>query len=102
MEDEKKIVIDLDSITEQTYDMLGANIKYMLSRMFAGAPINGMIRGPRNKVSALADALSKEKSYLQQAQRYGLDDPRTYRNKTKLATSIKNFERQTGLLWPFK
>ena len=99
---EDKIVIELEQVTEQTYDMLGANIKYMLSRMFAGAPINAMVRGPQNKVHAFLDTLKGEKNFLAKAKRYGLDDPMVHKDRMRLMNAVKNFERETGLTWPFK
>ena len=102
MEETDKLVIDLESITEQTYDILGANIKYILSRMFAGAAINATVKGPPNKVHAFYDTIKKERNFLVQAKRLGLDNPNTYKNKAKLDTSVKNFERETGLKWPLK
>ena len=36
------------------------------------------------------------------AKKFGLDDPRTYKSKTKLDKAIKDFEKTTGLVWPFK
>lgn len=102
MEETEKIVVELEGITEQTYDILGANIKYILSRMFAGGPINATVKGPSNKVHAFYDTIKRERDFLAQAKRLGLDNPSTYRNKAKLDTSVKNFERETGLKWPLK
>jgi hypothetical protein len=96
-------VIDLQSVQEgAAYEMLGANIKYILSQMFAGAPINTIVKGPPSHVKAFVDSLRKERDYLSMANTYGWDNPNTFRNKAKLATSAKNFERETGLKWPFK
>ena len=47
-------------------------------------------------------ALGAERSYMKSFMKNGLNDPTTlaYRGKLKRATS--NFERETGLKWPFK
>jgi hypothetical protein len=34
--------------------------------------------------------------------KYGLGDPRTLETKGNLMGSVKKFEGETGLVWPFK
>ena len=36
------------------------------------------------------------------ARDYGLDNPRTYKSKSKLKNAVTAFEKATGLKWPFK
>ena len=43
-----------------------------------------------------------EKKYIDTAKKYGLEDPRTYRDKSKLKKATNSFERITGIKWPFK
>tara|TARA_R100000664_G_C2739673_1_gene128353 strand:+ start:705 stop:1046 length:342 start_codon:yes stop_codon:yes gene_type:complete len=101
------VVIDLglkrrNELTEQTLMQLGADIKYMIGRMFQGAPINAMFKGTRSELAAFGKAMFREKKYMDSYLRYGLDDPRTYRDSFRLKTAVKNFEKATGLRWPFK
>ena len=60
------------------------------------------IRGTRSQVNSFADTLQKEKAYIRSYQKHGLDDPKTFRNKGRLKSSIAKFERDTGIKWPFK
>ena len=81
------IIIDLNikskgEITESFLTILGHGIKTILRRMFwedYGIPSG-------------VDAISE----------YGLNDPKTYRNRAMLDTSVRKFERKTGLKWPFE
>ena len=34
--------------------------------------------------------------------KYGLNNPATYRSRYRLDGAVKSFERDTGLIWPFK
>jgi predicted methyltransferase MtxX (methanogen marker protein 4) len=45
-------------------------------------------------------ALSAETKYINVARQYGLDDPRTYKNKAKLTSQAAAFKRKTGMNWP--
>tara|TARA_R110002072_G_scaffold152_3_gene938 strand:+ start:1178 stop:1519 length:342 start_codon:yes stop_codon:yes gene_type:complete len=101
------IVIDLGAnrrgeLTEQTLMQMGGQIKWMISQMFAGTPINAMFRGTKREINSFGSALYREKKYMNSYLRYGLNDSRTYRDKARLANSVKGFESATGLTWPFK
>jgi hypothetical protein len=60
------------------------------------------LAGSKNELSALISALGLERRYMADAQRYGLDNPVTYKTKTVLQRAINNFESATGIPWPFK
>jgi len=46
--------------------------------------------------------LAGEKRYLSSMSQYGLDNPRTFKDRFKLDRAVKSFEKDTGLVWPFK
>lgn len=107
IEDLVPIMIDLGSsrrgdLDESFLRMLGSGIQAILGRMFGGPAIPVTVKGTRSQVDSFAKVLSKEKRYLQAWQDYGLDDPRTYKSKFKLDTAVRQFERATGLQYPFK
>ena len=91
----KKVEIDLtkNSLNEYggSYSTLGNSIKLLLGAMFNNIEIQSFL-----------DTLVKEKRYMAAYLNYGLDDPRTYRNKAVLDGATRNFERVTGIKWPFK
>ena len=103
------IEIDLDAasrgeITESYLGQLGASIKLIMQRMFGGgsstAPVT--VKGTQRQVNDFAKTLGSEKKYIKTAAKYGLDDPRTYKDKFKLRKMIRKFESSTKLKWPFK
>ena len=107
LQEDEQIVLDLGAhrrgeLSESTLSVMGANIKWMLSRMFQGAPINTMLRGNRHEIKSFTYTISKEKRYMDAYTRHGLDNPRTYKSRYALESSIKKFERATKLKWPFK
>jgi hypothetical protein len=104
------IHIDLEELkknelNESFLAMFGSSIKLILDRMFGGrvgSPAGWAISGSRGDVNSFAKTLGREKRYLESSKKYGLDNPRTYKDKRKLEQAIKGFEKDTGLKWPFK
>ncbi len=101
------IIVDLTvgtskEIDEQTMTQLGGQLKWMLSNMFSGAPINAMFRGTPRQIDSFGKALYREKRYMNSYLKHGLGDPRVQRDRTKLKSAIKAFEGETGIKWPFK
>ena len=60
------------------------------------------VRGTESEVRSFAQALGKEKKYLDVYKKYGLNDPRTHRSKSTLKKAVSKFTKTTGLKWPFK
>jgi len=101
------IVIDLEELksnklNESFLSMFGGWVEHLLGAMFGVRSPSVSVRGSRRDVESFAKTIGSEKSYIEAAKRYGLDHPTTYKNKAKLDASIKGFERDTGLKWPFK
>ena len=102
-----RIEIDLDKLKENQLNesflaMFGSTIKILLQTMFGEQHVPAILRGRRSDVDAFARTLGSEKNYLQSVAKNGLDNPKTFQNKSKLEMAIKNFEAETGLIWPFK
>lgn len=102
-----KITIDLDAkqsgeLNESFLRMFGYWTKKILERIFGGAPVPVHIKGTRSQVDSFAAALGREKRYMQAINDFGLDDPRTYKQRGRLDAAVSSFERRTGLKWPFK
>ena len=102
-----EIVIDFNKLkkmelNESFLAMFGGWIEHLLKGIFGKYTPPVSIRGSRSDVRSFANALSGEKRYIEAAKRYGLDHPTTYKNRAKLDSSIKSFEKETGLTWPFK
>ena len=101
------IVIDLGAhrrgeLDESFLTMFGGAIKSIMQRMFGGASIPVQVKGNKSEVSAFAKAIGSEKRYMKTAAKYGLDNPRTYKDKYKLRKATSDFQKKTGIKWPFK
>ena len=91
-------------VNESFLRMFGTAVQMILGRMFGQdvyvPPIS--VTGDSRQVETFARALAGEKKYFDSYVKYGLNDPRTYRNKYELESAVNNFERATGIKWPFK
>ncbi len=84
--------------------MFGTAIKLILQRMF-GQDVylpKMSISGTPEQMETFIKTLAGEKRYFDSYVRYGLNDPRTYQDRYKLQASVNEFERNTGIKWPFK
>tara|TARA_R110000824_G_scaffold16935_1_gene69480 strand:- start:623 stop:967 length:345 start_codon:yes stop_codon:yes gene_type:complete len=106
------VVINLNAAREEKLHesfltMFGSAVESLLAQMIGGSgpvnvPSSAVIRGTPSQVAAFGDTLSREKKYMQVFQKYGLNDPRSFRSRHELERSIAGFERETGIKWPFK
>ena len=95
-------VIRRGELTESYLTAMGTMLQIALERLFAGVGGSMKVRGSHAEVESLKRTLAGEKRYMDSFMKHGLDDPRTYRNKSQLNHAVKEFERTTGLKWPFK
>ena len=89
-------------LNELRYATFGSQMKRILRAMFGGDKVPLTVKGSKREVDSFFDALVKEKKYMTSYLAHGLDDPRALRNKAKLGNSVTKFERETGIIWPFK
>tara|TARA_Y100000034_G_C6885947_1_gene406811 strand:- start:207 stop:533 length:327 start_codon:yes stop_codon:yes gene_type:complete len=107
MQDLVPIEIDLDKLKDEQMDeswlvTFGWLVKKLLRSVLGDVSIPVHLKGNPADVSSFLTTLSAEKQYMQTLQQSGLKNPQTYRNKATLDASVKKFERNTGLKWPFK
>ena len=103
-----EFVFDLDVLKEQKellnegfFDMFGSWVKFILKTVLGDFSIPVSVKGSPREVEAFARAIQGEKRYIDAIGRYGLNNKATYNSRAQLASSIKGFERETGLSWPF-
>ena len=92
----------LDETLQLPYRSLGKKIERILGAMFKGVNLPTTVKGSKRDIQSFLDALVKEKKYMGAYLQYGLNDPRTYHSKALLNNATRNFERVTGIKWPFK
>ena len=107
MDDLTPIVIDLNEAKRKNLDesflrTFGWAIKKLLKSVLGDVSIPVHLKGNPSDVSSFLGALGAEKSYVRSFKDYGLDNPRTYKNKLELNNKVSKFERKTGIKWPFK
>ena len=96
------IVIDFTKIDESFLISMGARLRLILNALFTGEFFPVSVRGSRSQIDSFTKALAGEKRYMSSLTQYGLNNPKTLKDKFKLNRAVKGFERDTGLIWPFK
>ena len=91
-----------DSLDESFLRTFGWAIQKIMGHMFGGSSIPVTVKGTQSQVRDFANVLGKEKSYLKNYKKFGLDNPQTYKSRYSLDSAVKKFERTTGIKWPFK
>jgi len=71
--------------------------------MFGGAVETILnVVGTSSQIKSFEKALGHEAKYLRAMKRHGLNNPTTLNNKHALQRAVKGFEKDTGIIWPFK
>ena len=102
MKEQEPIIIDFTRVDESFLIAMGARLRLVLNALFTGEFFPVKVRGSKAQVDSFVNTLAGEKRYLSSMSQYGLNNPKTLRDKYKLSRSVKSFERDTGLIWPFK
>jgi hypothetical protein len=89
-------------LNESWWLTFGAIMRWIMPSLFKGGTLPLELTGSPADIRSFTNALSREKRYLQSWRDHGLDSPQTYKNKSKLDGAIGQFERTTGLRWPFQ
>ena len=100
---EEEIIIDLSLMNESFMTQLSTKIRFLLRALMTGSYFPRVkVRGSSLQLDRFARTLSAEKNYITAFNQYGLNNPATYKSRYKLDSAVKRFERDTGLVWPFK
>jgi hypothetical protein len=90
------------TLNESWLAMFGGAIETIMAGMFGGSIVPVSVTGTKKQISAFQKALGHEAKYLKAMKKHGLDNPASHKTKSSLDKSIKSFERDTGIVWPFK
>ena len=103
-----EMVIDLGAarrgeLNELFLRSFGKAVQWMMGAMFgedSGIPVK--IKGSKKEINSFARTIGKEKKYMKTAAKYGLNNPKTYKDKYALRKAAADFQNTTGIKWPFK
>ena len=106
-EDLRTITIDFEklrsnNLNESFIRMFSYWVKKIMGGLLGDFAIPVKIKGTPSEVKSFVGVLAREKSYIEAYRRHGLDNPNTFHSKSKLRSSVRSFERETGLKWPFE
>ena len=108
-EDADLVPIEIDlginkrgDISEDYLGQFGAAVGTLLRAITQGYEIPVRVRGSETYIRKFANVLSGERRYMSDFNRFGLNHKSTYSSKYKLDKAVKDFEKSTGLKWPFK
>jgi len=109
MDELVKDVINLNQLNapiserRRTYSKFAGQVRSaLLSLYFAGIEKPFSLLGSNSQIESFMKVLSGEKRYMDSYMKNGLNDQRTLNSRHKLSASVKRFEGETGLRWPFK
>ncbi len=102
MSSSNEIVIDLTTLKQGIMTSLSAEIERLLNMLLTGSYFPVKIKGSPRQIYRFISAMAAEKKYITSFNQYGLNNPATYKSRYQLDRVIKKFERDTGLVWPFK
>mgnify|MGYP003628035889 CR=1 FL=1 len=89
-------------LNEDYLGQFGAAVGMLLKAITQGYTVPVKVRGTETDIKKFANVLSGERKYMTSYNKYGLNHEDTYSSKYKLDKAVKEFERSTGLKWPFK
>ena len=104
---EEQLILDFTKINEGLAEE-GAKLKGALMQLlglndyFRLFPVPSAVRGTSSQISSFQNAAANEKNYLKALEKHGLNNPATFASRSRLESAIRNFERETGMKWPFK
>lgn len=101
------IKIDLNAakkgeLNEDYLGQFGAAVGMLLKAITQGYRVPVSVTGHERDVEKFVKTLSREKNYMSNFNKHGLNHKSTYSSKYKLDKAVKDFEKSTGLKWPFK
>ena len=92
-----------NTMTEKVYTQFAHQVRTALLDLYAsGIKLPLRLTGSDRQIAAFMRALQREKKYMDAYIATGITDSRTLSSKQSLAGAVANFEKETGLRWPFK
>jgi hypothetical protein len=100
---DEEIIIDLSLMNESFMTQFSTKIRFILRALMTGSYFPRVrVKGSPLQLDRFSRALAAEKNYVTAFNQYGLNNPATYKSRYRLNSAVSKFERDTGLIWPFK
>ena len=86
----------------KTFSKFAGQLKLALLDLYAsGIQLPLKLVGTEAQISSFMKSLQGEKRYMDAYLKHGLNDSRTLNSRHTLMRSVRAFELETGLRWPF-
>ena len=86
----------------KTYSKFAGQVKLALLDLYAsGIALPLKLVGTQSQINSFMKSLQGEKKYMDSYLKHGLNDSRTLGSRHTLMKSVRAFENETGLRWPF-
>jgi len=99
-----KILLDPQERLMENFNVtdIANGIRSVVSALSGMGPIpNLSISGTSSQISSFVELIAREKNLYDAYVRHGLSDPRTHQNQVHLQYAAAQFERETGIKYPF-
>jgi hypothetical protein len=107
--EKRKVLIKLNfkgvtPLNEDLHSDFSNKVYFLMKSLYDGNDTDAKLNlvGNQNQILAFFSALQREKRYMDSYTKHGLDSAHTMTSKYELDKSVKKFEYETGLRWPFK
>jgi len=90
-------------LTEDTYSQFALDVHFLMQSLYGGAApdLKVSAAGSQSQIMSFFTALQREKRYMDSFMKHGLNDAQTKHSQYELEDSVREFEFETGLTWPF-
>ena len=90
------------NLEESALTRMGAQLGYALRQIMAGAEPFLNVKGSPAEIASLAGALGMEKRHMEDLLKHGASSSQAASSYRSLVPAAREFERLTGIPWPFK
>ena len=90
------------TLDESALTRMGAQLGYALKQILVGAEPFLNVKGSPAEIASLAGAMGMEKRHMEALMKYGAGSSQASSSYNNLVPAAREFERLTGIPWPFK
>lgn len=95
-------MLEEEELLENSAEQWGGDFTILMQRMFGQNGLPVTVTGSANDVHQFTNIARNEFEFIKMVKLYGLDDPKTWAKKGELRNAVAQFQRETGIRFPFK